>query len=52
MEPLGSMGKPLKVTVGDDAVLVCCKGCLNSVKKNPEKMLELVRRWREANAAP
>ncbi len=52
MEPLGSMGQPLKVTVGDDTVLVCCKGCLNSVKKNPEKMLELVRRWREANAAP
>jgi membrane fusion protein, copper/silver efflux system len=52
MQPLGSMGQPLKVTVGEDVVLICCKGCTNAVKKNPEKMLELVRRWREANAAP
>ncbi len=49
MEPLGSMGKPLKVTVGDDAVFVCCKGCINGVKKNADKMLEQVRRWREKN---
>ncbi len=52
MEPLGSMGKPLKVAVGDDIVMICCKGCNKAVKKNPEKMLELVQRWREANASP
>ncbi len=49
MEPLGSMGKPLKVTVGDDAVFVCCKACISGVKKNADKMLEQVRRWREKN---
>jgi hypothetical protein len=49
MEPLGSMGKPLKVIVGDDAVMVCCKGCISGVKKNADKMLEQVRRWREKN---
>ncbi len=49
MEPLGSMGKPLKVSVGDDAVMVCCKACIGAVKKNADKMLEQVRRWRENN---
>jgi hypothetical protein len=49
IETLGSMGKPLKVSVGDDAVFVCCKACINGVKKNAEKMLEQVRRWREKN---
>lgn len=49
MEPLGSMGKPLKIKVGDDAVFVCCKACINGVKKNADKTLEQVRRWREKN---
>ncbi len=49
MEPLGSMGKPLTVTVGDDAVFVCCKACINGVKMNADKMLEQIRRWREKN---
>lgn len=51
MEPLGSMGKPLKVAVGEDAVWVCCKGCVGAVKKNFEQTLQLVNRWREANLA-
>lgn len=49
MEPLGSMGKPLKVTVGEDSVLVCCKGCIGSVKKDFQQKSQLVNRWREAN---
>lgn len=39
-EPLGSMGKPLKVVVGARAVFVCCKGCDKAVLKNPEKTLK------------
>lgn len=35
-EPLGSMGKPIKVTVGDRIVFVCCQGCVNRVRSNSE----------------
>ena len=49
MEPLGSMGTPLKVSVGDELVFVCCAGCKNGLLKEPEKMLEQVRQWRTAN---
>jgi hypothetical protein len=46
-ERLGAMGKPLKVTVKDkdgkeQAVFVCCKGCVKDVEKNPEKALAKV----------
>ena len=36
-QPLGSMGKPIPVTVGDRTVYVCCAGCIDAVKKNPGK---------------
>jgi hypothetical protein len=49
LEPLGSMGTPLLVNVGDDSLFICCKGCLKKVTKNGESMLEMVRRWRESN---
>lgn len=39
-EPLGSMGVPLKVAVGDREVFVCCKGCEKPLKNDPEKYLE------------
>ncbi|MCA9183441.1 MAG: efflux RND transporter periplasmic adaptor subunit [Planctomycetales bacterium] len=48
-QPLGSMGKPLKVVVDDDAVMVCCKACIGAVKKNADRILTTVHRWREAN---
>lgn len=51
-EPLGSMGKPVKVPVDGDSVFVCCKGCIKQVQRNGPKVLEQVRRWREANAKP
>lgn len=34
---LGSMGPPLKVDLGDRAVWVCCKGCVDNAKENPEQ---------------
>lgn len=38
-EPLGSMGKPIRVDVSDRSVYVCCAGCVNAVQRNPEKYL-------------
>ena len=39
-EPLGSMGMPLRVAVGDRKVFVCCKGCVKPLETNPEKYLD------------
>jgi hypothetical protein len=33
-EPLGSMGAPLKVTVGDRSLFICCAGCEETAKEN------------------
>jgi len=38
-EPLGSMGKPLKVTGLGRDVYLCCKGCLKFLEKDPHKYL-------------
>lgn len=35
-KPLGSMGAPPRVRVGDQDVYVCCAGCTNALKANPE----------------
>lgn len=43
-EALGSMGTPIKVTVKDDqAIFVCCKGCIDTVKEDPEKYLAKIK---------
>ncbi len=36
-EPLGSMGVPIKTQVDGKDVFVCCKGCLDELKKKDEK---------------
>jgi len=36
---LGSMGTPYKVTLGNRAVFLCCKGCEGAVKKDPNGIL-------------
>jgi hypothetical protein len=38
-EPLGSMGAPVKVTVLGRDVFVCCDGCTDALKADPEKFL-------------
>ncbi len=38
-EDLGSMGGPLKVTRGEKAIFICCKGCLKELQANPDKFL-------------
>lgn len=41
-EPLGSMGQPIKVMVGDKPVFLCCKGCVKKVETEPAKYLAMV----------
>lgn len=36
---LGSMGKPIKQVIDGKTVYLCCKGCIDELKKNPEKYL-------------
>ena len=38
-QPLGSMGKPLRVSVAGQSVFVCCEGCVSRLKSNPAKYL-------------
>jgi len=38
-EPLGSMGMPLKVTVKDRDVFLCCDGCKGKIEKDPDTYL-------------
>lgn len=38
-ERLGSMGKPLKVTVEGQDVFLCCDGCEEELKSEPAKYL-------------
>jgi len=38
-EPLGSMGKPIKVEVKGRTVFLCCEGCEADLKKDPDKYL-------------
>jgi YHS domain-containing protein len=41
-EPLGSMGTPIKVMVGDKPIYLCCKGCIKKVQAEPAKYLAIV----------
>ena len=42
-ERLGSMGVPVKVAVKGQAVFLCCKGCRDDVRANPDRMLDRVK---------
>jgi len=39
-ELLGSMGKPYKITLKGRVVFLCCEGCEEEVKKDPETYLK------------
>ncbi|MEM6467960.1 MAG: hypothetical protein AAF802_00215 [Planctomycetota bacterium] len=41
-EPLGGMGTPIKVMVGDKPIYLCCKGCIKKVQAEPAKYLAMV----------
>lgn len=36
-EPLGGMGTPYKLTIDGKDIYLCCAGCEEDVKKEPEK---------------
>ena len=38
-EKLGSMGPPIPVNVKGRTVYVCCEGCVNALRRNPDKYL-------------
>ena len=39
-QPLGSMGKPVKVVVKERTVFLCCAGCTKKLLANPDKYLK------------
>ncbi|MCA9087994.1 MAG: hypothetical protein KDA90_05090 [Planctomycetaceae bacterium] len=39
-EPLGSMGKPIRVSVAARSTFVCCEGCISALQRNPQKYLQ------------
>lgn len=39
-EPLGSMGTPIKVTKGDRALFLCCKGCEEDALKRFDELYD------------
>ena len=41
-EPLGGMGIPIKVMVGDKPIYLCCKGCIKKIQADPAKYLAMV----------
>ncbi len=41
-EKLGSMGPPVKVEVKGRTVFLCCAGCVDEIKKNPEKYFAIL----------
>lgn len=42
-EELGSMGKPIAVSVKGQPVYVCCEGCVEKVRQNPDSFLAKVQ---------
>jgi Cu(I)/Ag(I) efflux system membrane fusion protein len=43
-EKLGSMGKPYKVTVKGQTVFLCCDGCEEAIKADPDKYLAKLKK--------
>jgi len=41
-EPLGSMGNPVKVMVGDKPIFLCCRGCIKKIEAEPARYLAMV----------
>jgi hypothetical protein len=48
---LGAMGTPVKVMIKDQPVFLCCKSCVKSAKKDPDKTLEKVKELKAKAAA-
>jgi hypothetical protein len=48
---LGSMGVPIKVTLGGQSVYLCCPACKEDALADPRGTLEKVKRLRQANTS-
>src|SRR5262249_39359089 len=48
--PLGSMGKPVKVMLKGEPVFLCCPGCREKAEKNPERTLTRARELKAKKA--
>ena len=44
---LGSMGKPVKITINGKDVFLCCEGCRKAAMNDPEKTLQAATKLRE-----
>ncbi len=42
-QPLGSHGRPTKIVINGRSLFVCCAGCIDKVKANPDVYLAQVR---------
>ena len=49
---LGSMGVPVKVMVKGQPVFLCCTGCEDKAKADPDRALEKVRKSKAKTAGP
>ncbi|QDS92192.1 YHS domain protein [Roseimaritima multifibrata] len=41
-EPLGGMGTPVKMMVGEKTIFLCCKGCIKKVQAEPAKYVAML----------
>lgn len=51
-EPLGSMGKPIKITEGDRHLFVCCAGCEEEAKGKFDEFYAQLNEPSQANHEP
>jgi membrane fusion protein, copper/silver efflux system len=51
-EPLGSMGVPIKVVLKGRPAFLCCKGCENQAKSNPDRFLKKLAEMAGGTALP
>lgn len=51
-EPLGEMGVPVKVTIKNQPVFLCCKGCQEEALADADKTLDKVNELKKQNASP
>lgn len=49
---LGSMGPPIKLTVGGETVFICCEGCKEQALGKPAETLAQVAKSKQGKSAP
>ncbi len=47
-QQLGGHGAPIKITIGNEALFVCCQGCVGKVQQNPSMYLSRAQQMRIA----